>query len=197
MRSATADQGGRFLRGKRAGAPGMVLAALVFTIAGCSQALPLGPTPAPAPVQRQLATPIVLQIVRSQPASLSGSCPAGSAKLPDPANQFAGSAQCYSKVGTPLTITSAAVNLYQAASGQQPANYGVSVILPAARAAALAAITTQAYQSRDQIATIVVGQTWGAANVLAPFAGGQFEIPAQSTNQARHLLHTLDPSAAS
>jgi hypothetical protein len=47
----------------------MALAAAVLTVAGCSQALPLGPRP---PAQHHLATAIVLQAVSGQAASPAG-----------------------------------------------------------------------------------------------------------------------------
>ncbi len=122
---------------------------------------------------------IVLQIVVSQPLSAAGSCPAGSATLPPAAEEFPGSGQCYRR---------------QPAANQQPANYGLGITVPAADRTALTAITTKAYRSRDSIATIVAGKTWSVANVPGPFTG-QFEIPAQSANQALQLQRTLIPSA--
>jgi hypothetical protein len=180
---------GRRSRRRPAGA-GIAIAAVSFIGAGCSQALPLGPAPA---TQHQLASAIVLQIVLSQPASPSGSCPAGSARLPRAAEEFPGSDQCYRRLGTPLTITSAAVTYIQQ-PGQQPANYGLVISVPAEERPALTAITTQAYHSRDPVAIIVAGKTWGVPNVMAPFTG-QFEIPAQSASQALQLQRTLIPSA--
>jgi len=170
----------------------VLAAGLMLTVAGCSDVLPLGPAPA-AP--RHLATAIVLQAVRSQPSSPAGTCPAGSASLAEGA-KFPGSGQCYRQLGKPLTITSAAVTLYQQPAGPQgqPAMYVLRVTLPAADRAALKAITTTAYHSRDQLATIVAGKTWGIGYVWAPFTAGQFEIPAQSRNQALQLERMLVPS---
>jgi hypothetical protein len=133
--------------------------------------------------------------VLAQPSSPAGSCPAGSARLPPAAEEFPGSGQCYRRLGKPLTITSAAVRyLQQPATNQLPANYGLGIRVPAADRAALTAITTKAYQSRDPLAIIVAGKTWGAPNVVGPFTG-QFEIPAKSANQALQLQRTLIPSA--
>jgi hypothetical protein len=84
--------------------------------------------------------------------------------------------------------------LQQPAANQQPANYGLMVSVSAADRAALLAITTKAYHSRDPLAVIVAGKTWGAPNVAGPFTS-RFEIPAQSANQALELQHTLIPSA--
>jgi hypothetical protein len=161
-------------------------------MAGCSHALPLGPTPAG---QHHLSSAIVLQIVLSQPPTPAGSCPAGSARLPKAADQFPGSGQCYRRLGKPLTITSAAVAyLQQPAAGQQPANYGLGITVPAADKAALMAITTRAYHSHDPLAVIAVGQTWGVSNVMGPFTG-RFEIRAQNAKQALQLQRALIPSA--
>jgi hypothetical protein len=178
--------------GRRSAAAGIALAAVALTVAGCGQALPLGQATA---AQQHLASAIVLEIVRSQPASTTGSCPAGSARLPKAAEQFPGSGQCYRRIGKPLTITSAAVTyLQQPAVNQQPANYGLGITVPAADKAALMAITTKAYQDRDQLATMVAGKTWGAANVENPFTS-QFEIRAQDAEQALQLQRLLIPSA--
>jgi len=133
--------------------------------------------------------------VLSQPSSAAGSCPAGSAKLPPAAEEFPGSGQCYRRIGKPLTITSAAVTyLRQPGANQQPASYGLAITVPAADRQALMAITTTADHSRDPLAIIAAGKTWGIPNVDAPFTG-QFEIPAQNANQALQLQRTLIPSA--
>jgi hypothetical protein len=177
---------------KRPASAGIALAAAALALAGCSQALPLGPTPA---TQHHLKSAIVLQIVRSQPSSPAGSCPAGYARLPKAANQFPGSGQCYRRLGKPLTITSAAITYFQQpAVNHQPANYGLGITVPAADKAALLAITTEAYHSRDLIAIIAAGKTWRAASVEAPFTG-RFEIPAQNANEALKLQRILIPSA--
>jgi hypothetical protein len=169
---------------------GIAVAAVALTVAGCSHALPLGQAPA---TQHHLNSAIVLQIVVSHP-SAAGSCPTGYGKLPKAAEQLPGG-QCYRQLGKPLTITSAAVTyIEQPAANQQPANYGLAITVPAADKAPLLAITTKAYHSRDQIATIVAGKTWGVANVLGPFTG-RFEIPAQNASQALQLQRTLIPSA--
>jgi hypothetical protein len=79
------------------------------------------------------------------------------------------------------------------AANQQPASYGLGITVPAADNAALLAITTKAYHSRDQIATIVAGKTWSIASVDSPFTS-QLEIPAQNAHQALQLQRTLIPS---
>ncbi len=188
------QQGGPAVRRsvRRRAGTGIAITAAALTAVGCSQALPVGPTPA---AQHHLASAIVLQIVLSQPSSPAGSCPAGSAKLPPAANEFPGSGQCYRRLGKPLTITSAAViYVQQPAANQQPANYGLMIAVPAADKAALTAITTQASHSHDPLAIIAAGQTWGIPNVAGPFTG-RFEIPAQNAKQALQLQRTLIRSA--
>jgi hypothetical protein len=187
------QRGGSTVRrsGKRPASAGMALAVAALTVAGCSQALPLGPAPA---AQHHLASAIVLQTVLSQPSSPAGSCPTGSARLPKAARQFPGSGQCYRRIGKPLTITSAAVAyLQQPAANQQPANYGLAIAVPAADNAALMAITTKAYHSHDPLAIIAAGQTWAVSKWVVPFTG-RLEIPAQNAKQALQLQRTLIPS---
>ena len=189
-----AQQGGPTVRrsGKRPASAGTALAAVALTMAGCSHALPLGPTPA---AQHHLNSAIVLQIVLSQPPTPAGSCPTGSARLPKAAEQFPGSGQCYRRIGKPLTITSAAVTYHQQpAANQQPANYGLAITVPAADRAALMAMTTKAYHSHDLLAIIVAGQTWAVSYSEVPFTG-RFEIRAQNAKHALQLQRTLIPSA--
>lgn len=56
---------------------------VVLAVAGCSNITPLGPDPAPAslPPARDLGSPIIVQVMRSQPPTPTGECPAGSIAL--------------------------------------------------------------------------------------------------------------------
>jgi hypothetical protein len=56
---------------------------IALAVAGCSNVTPLGPDPASAslPPPRHLGSPIVVQVMRSQPPAPSGRCPAGSVDL--------------------------------------------------------------------------------------------------------------------
>jgi hypothetical protein len=56
---------------------------LVLAVAGCSHITPLGPDPAPVslPPARDLGSPIIVQVMRSQPPTPTGACPAGSIAL--------------------------------------------------------------------------------------------------------------------
>jgi hypothetical protein len=56
---------------------------LVLAVAGCSHITPLGQDPPPVnlPPARDLGSPIMMQIMRSQPPTPTGRCPAGSVAL--------------------------------------------------------------------------------------------------------------------
>jgi hypothetical protein len=56
---------------------------LMLAAASCSHITPLGPGPAPVslPPARDLGSPIIIQVMRSQPATPAGQCPAGSVAL--------------------------------------------------------------------------------------------------------------------
>jgi hypothetical protein len=187
--------------GRRPVRAGIALAGLALTVAGCSSALPLGPTPAPAPTPHHLSSPIVLQTMLSKQPGPAGGCPSGYTTLTGPGLDYAGaSGTCYRKTGKPVTITVAGITLHEQrppGSQNQPVVYAVNVTLPAAGTAALTAITTTSYDSRDPIAIIVAGEIWGIPYTQQPFTQGQFEIAAQSKNQALQLEHTLLPSALS
>jgi hypothetical protein len=199
MKPAMAYRAGRIARGPGrrpagAGIAPAALAALALACAGCSHILPLGPAPA-AP--RHLGSAIILQLVRSQPPSPAGGCPAGDTTLSAPFPDYPEVPDaCYRKLGHPVTITSAAVAMsYQPARNQQPAEYGLTFTLPAAEAAALTAITTKAFDSRDQMAISTAGKTWGVLLTEEPLTNGQFEIVVQSKNQVLQLQRTLLPPA--
>ena len=61
----------------------LAAAGLMLAAAGCSHVTPLGPDPAPAslPPARDLGSPITGQVMRPQPATPAGQCPAGSVAL--------------------------------------------------------------------------------------------------------------------
>jgi hypothetical protein len=82
---------------------------------------------------------------------------------------------------------------YQRATSQQPALYGLNFTLSAAQAAALTAITTKAFDTRDQMAVSTAGKTWAVTFTAGPFTNGQFGILVQSENQALQLQRILIP----
>ena len=123
-------------------ASALAAAGLMLAASGCSNITPLGPGPAPVrlPPARDLGSPIIIQVMRSQPATPAGECPAGSVALfgsePNlpraavassrPVQAGTGSTAtpappatppapgvgvaCYLLVGRPVTVTSAAVS---------------------------------------------------------------------------------------
>jgi hypothetical protein len=123
-------------------ASALAAAGLMLVAAGCSNITPLGPDPAPVrlPPARDLGSPIIIQVIRSRPATPAGKCPAGSVALfgsePNvpraavassrPVQAGTGSTAtpappatppapgvgvaCYLLVGRPVTVTSAAVS---------------------------------------------------------------------------------------
>ena len=173
----------------------LAAAGIVLTVASCSHVTPLGPDPAATlPQPRHLGSPIILQAMRSQPAEPAGGCPADWVALPVPGSL------CYRKLGTPVTITSAAVSpvfTYHPTSppGQsaQPALYGIKVAVLAPDVAAVTAVITQAYHSRGAVAVNVAGRTWAAPQVIKPFPGRQFEIAFLGRNRAMQLYRLLVP----
>jgi hypothetical protein len=64
-------------------ASALAAAGLMLAATGCSNIAPLGPDPAPVrlPPARDLGSPITIQVMRSQPATPAGDCPAGSVAL--------------------------------------------------------------------------------------------------------------------
>jgi hypothetical protein len=172
-------------------ASALAAAGLMLAAAGCSNITPLGPDPAPVslPPARDLASPITMQVMRSQPATPAGQCPAGSvtlfgsepgvkravsvavpvqestatpAPLATPPAPGVGVA-CYLPVGRPVTVTSAAVSSVTSYPQQTgPAAYGFVVAFPAADVAALTAVITQAYDSGDALGMSVAGKLWQA-----------------------------------
>jgi hypothetical protein len=137
-----------------------------------------------------VASAITLQIVQSRPPSAGGGCPAGSDKLPD-AVAFPGSGQCYRKVSAPLTVSNATVTFLPRGAAV-PGGYVARVVLPPAEGARLTSLSTTAFHSHEDIATIIAGKAWSVAEVLAPFGNG-FEIPVDSLGQATELEHVLLP----
>jgi len=174
----------------------LAVAALALIVTGCGRVLPLGPDAPPSP--SRLAVPIILQLVLSQPPLPTGGCQAGYATFSAPGPAFPGvPGVCYRKSGTPVSFASAAVSLYlQPAGGEpaQPAMWGLAITVPGAGAAALTAITTKSYDTRDPLAISIAGTTWAVVMTAAPLTNGRFVFMTQSKNQALQLQRTLVPS---
>jgi hypothetical protein len=207
-------------------ASALAAAGIVLAIAGCSHITPLGPDRAPAslPPPRHLGSPIIVQVIRSQPPTATGRCPAGwvAASLPaggGPHHTVARAAPvvperasasptpptppapiiCYRPAGTPVTITSAAVSsvlTYRPPPGQVkgPDLYGFIVAVHGADVAAVTAVIRQAYDSGDAVGISVAGKLWEAPQVRQPFPGQHLQITLLSKKQARRLYRILVPS---
>ena len=186
----------------------MALAGLVLTVAGCSQALPLGPTPAAPPAPSRLASAIVLQPGLTDPGTSVGKCPAGSVALSGPGatggppagagpvtSPSTPNGVCFRTLGEPVTFTTAGVAVAeQPARSQpvpQPASWVVRINLSAAEAAELASITTRLAGTQDQLAIIIAGQTWAMPVTLQPLTGGEFSFGAESKSQALQVQRLL------
>ena len=186
----------------------MALAGLVLTVAGCSQALPLGPAPAPLPVPSRLASDIVLQPGLSDPGASVSKCPVGSVALSGPGaiNAAPGGSSpvsspstptgvCFRLLGKPVTFTSAGVAVAEQPARsqpvQQPASWVVRINLPTAEAAELAAVTTKLAGTQDQLAIIIAGQTWAMPLTMQPLTGGEFAFSAESKSQALQVQRLL------
>ncbi|HWN62356.1 MAG TPA: hypothetical protein VNO25_17005 [Streptosporangiaceae bacterium] len=208
-------------------ASALAAAGLMLAAAGCSNITPLGPDPAPVslPPARDLASPIIMQVMRSQPATPAGQCPAGSvalfgsepgvqrvvsvavpvqgstatpAPLATPATPPAPGTgvACYLPVGSPVTVTSAAVSAVTSYPQQTgPAAYGFVVAFPAVEVAALTAVITQAYDSGDALGMSVAGKLWQAPQTRRRFVALRAEqINLLSREQALQLYRLLVPS---
>jgi len=209
-------------------ASALAAAGLMLAVAGCSHVTPLGPGPAPVslPPARDLGSPIVVQVMRSQPPTPAGECPAGSIALfgsePNvlraavassrPVQAGTGSTAtlaptatppvppagvaCYRPVGTPVTITSAAVSSVTTNRNQSgPAWYEFVVAFPTADVAALTALIRQAYDFGDAVGMSVAGKLWQAPQLRRKFNALRAEqINLLSRNQAFQLYRLLVPS---
>ena len=211
-------------------ASALAVAGLVLAGAGCSKIAPLGPGPAPVslPPARDLGSPINVQVMRSQPPTAAGRCPADSVSLfgsqPNVPRAVVGPAQpapvgtgnpvlptpsaapppgplagvaCYLPIGTPVTITSAAVSSVTANRSQPgPAWYEFVVAFPAASVPALTALIRQAYASGDSIGMSVAGKLWQAPQPRRKFIALRAEqINLLSRDQAVQLYRLLVPSS--
>ena len=169
----------------------LAAAGSVLAVASCTgQITPLGPEAA-VPHPHQLRSPFVLEAVRIQPPSPAGGCPAGSVAL------SGGPGQCYRKLGTPVTITSAAVSshLPTPPPGQQTPPYGFIITVPAANQAALTAVTTTAANAHGYLSISVAGRTWLLPRVVRPFTSPHFEITFPDRNQVLQLQRMLAASS--
>lgn len=135
------------------------------------------------------------QVQQAQPVQGSTASPAPAATLPRPATPPVGVA-CYLPVGTPVTVTSAAVSSVTTYRNQPgPAFYGFVVAFPAADVAALTAVARRAQDAGDATSISVAGKLWQAPQprqqVIALRA---VQITLLSRSQAVELYHLLVPT---
>jgi hypothetical protein len=137
--------------------------------------------------------------VSGQPGTSGRSEPSRTTPTPAPAAAPPSPLPCYQPVGTPVTITSAAVSTvlpYPVPRGQPkgPAPYGFTVAVPGANVAAVTALITQAYDAGDALGISVAGRLWEAPQVRSAFSGQRLEIAVFTKNQALKLYRLLIPS---
>jgi hypothetical protein len=197
-------------RSSTAAARALAVAGIVL-VAGCSSVIPLGPDPAATmPQPSHLRSPVTVEAMRSQPLSPKGGCPADGVALPVPGPAGVGSA-CYGKVGTPVTSTSAgvtSVSTYQPPPPPDggpavPGGYAFTIVLPAADAAALTAVTTMVAGPQSgtspsspagpALAISASGKTWLLDEWAGQTSKGQLQIILPSRNQALQLQRLLTP----
>jgi hypothetical protein len=68
------------------------------------------------------------------------------------------------------------------------------IAVPAADVAAVTALITQAYHSRDAFGISAAGKLWEAPQIAGPFPGQQLQTAFLSRNQALQLYRILVPS---
>ena len=174
----------------------LAAAGIVLAVASCSNIAPLGPSgpssvAPPAQPPPPLRSPFILEAVRIQAPTSAGGCPSGSVAL------SGGPGQCYGRLGTPVTITSAFVgSVVTGTSHIPPGQYGFWVTLPAADLPALHALTTAAYNAQGFLDISVAGQTWLLPRVRAPFTGPlEMVLPAKDQVLLLHRLLFPGPVA--
>ena len=180
----------------------LAAAGMVLTVTSCSHLTPFGPGPdrTTPPPPRHLASPIILQVVRSEPSGGPSECPAGSVAVSAPPG--APGLGCYRPVGAPVTITTAGISPVfterpTRPPGQpaQPTQYGFMVAVPPAEVAAVTALIRKAYDSRDALGVTAAGRLWEAPQIAAPFPGRWLQIAFLTKNQALQLHRILVPRA--
>lgn len=173
-------------------------AGLTLAIASCSGITPLGPdSPAQptragspvavvGPVQLLLASSFVLAAVSVQAPTPGGGCPAGSVAL------SGGPGHCYRELGTPATITAAAVS--SLISFRLTGQYGFLIAIPAAEQPALKAISTTAADAHGYLTISVAGRTWLLPSVRQPLTG-TLQVALPSRTQTLQLHNLLVPAS--
>jgi hypothetical protein len=131
----------------------LAAAGLVLAVAGCSNVTPLGPDPAPAslPPARDLGSPIIVQVMRSQPPTPNGECPAGSVALFGLEPNVPLVAVASPRIVQPGTGSTATPAPTATPTAPLPSPVGVACYLPVGRpvtitSAAVSSVTTYRHQ---------------------------------------------------
>jgi len=130
----------------------LAAAGIVLAVAGCSHITPLGPDPAPVrlPPARDLGSPITVQVMRSQPPTATGRCPAGSVDLFGSEPNVPRAAVAQAQLPQPVQGRAAATPTAHPAAAPAPP-VGVACYRPAGRpvtitSAAVSSVTTYRHQ---------------------------------------------------
>jgi hypothetical protein len=140
------------------------------------------------------AQPVHTKILHGSTATPASPPSPASAPVAPPA--LSAGVACYLPVGTPVTITSAAVSSVTTDRNQPPPAWYVFVVaFPAADVPALTALIRQAYDSGDALGMSVAGKLWQAPQARSKVNALRAEqINLLSRNQAVQLHSLLIPS---
>jgi hypothetical protein len=131
---------------------------LMLTVAGCSHILPLGPDAAATmPPSRHLGSPIILQVMRVQPPTATGGCPAGWAAVSLPAGGGPRVAAGAVPVGRPRRVVPQGAS----ASPEPPPPYAAAAPTPCYRPAGTPVTITSAAVSSVLTYRLPPGQAKG------------------------------------
>jgi hypothetical protein len=135
------------------------------------------------------AVPVHSQLIQGSTTATPTPAPAATPVAPP-------GVACFRPVGTPVTITSAAVSSVTTSQNQPgPAWYVFVVAFPAADVPALTALIRQAYDSGDALGMSVAGKLWQAPQIRRKFNALRAEqINLLSRTQAVQLYRLLVPS---
>jgi hypothetical protein len=186
-------------------ASAMAVAGIVLIATGCANVAPIGPDSAPTPARHivgtkmvvlppvaKLAAPIVLQIMRSQPATASGRCPVGWIAV---YRQGTAALLCYRPVGTPVTITSASISAVQPNGPPGSTRYGFTVMVAPGYVRAVTTLVAATYHAGESTGITVAGKLWEAPRPVVAFPGNLFQIALPSRGLALQLHQILVPDS--
>jgi hypothetical protein len=156
-------------------------AGVVLAVAGCSTITPLGPDPAPVslPPARHLGLPITMQIMRGQPPTAAGECPAGAIDLfgsePDVPRATVGARP----IGPPVPVPVGSQAIQASAATPTPAPTATTPPAPPAGVACYRPVGTPVTITSASVSSVTTsrnqpGPAWYAFVVAFPAA----DVPA-------------------